>query len=184
MTTRPDLQPTLIGEHVIVRPVEPADWEEMFAVAADPKIWEQHPESDRYEEAVFRKYFDGALASGSAFSFIDKASGQLIGSSRYWGHDPDASEIEIGWTFLARNAEFKQLMLEHAFKFVETVVFWIGADNARSRRATEKIGGVLRKGICYRGEDESDPHVVYEIRANHFRNSEVPGKLSEHGKAG
>lgn len=173
MTTRPELQPTLVGERVIVRPVQPADWEGMLAAAADPKIWEQHPESDRYQEAVFRKYFDGALASGSAFTFLDKASGQIIGSSRYWGHDPDASEIEIGWTFLGRdywggryNAEIKQLMLEHAFKFVNTVVFWIGADNVRSRRATEKIGGVLRAGIYYRGEDESDPHVVYEIKAN------------------
>jgi len=34
----------------------------------------------------------------------------------------------------------KRLMLEHAFRFVENVVFLIGADNLRSRRAVEKIG--------------------------------------------
>ena len=173
MIVTPDLQPTLMGEHVIVRPVRAADWDGMFAAASDPKIWELHPESDRYQEAVFRKYFEGALASHSALTIIDKASGAIIGSSRYWGYDAERGEVEIGWTFLARdywggvfNAEVKKLMLDHAFTFVDTVVFWIGADNVRSRRATEKIGGVLRDGIVYRGEAEGDPHVVYEVRAN------------------
>lgn len=172
MTQTTDLQPTLIGERVIVRPVQSADWDGMFAAASDPKIWELHPEFDRFQESVFRKYFEGALASGSAFVFVDKASGEIIGSSRYWGFDAQKSEIEIGWTFLARdfwggayNAEIKRLMLEHAFNFVSTVVFWIGADNLRSRRATEKIGGVLRPGIFYRGEAGDDPHVVYEVTA-------------------
>lgn len=172
MTTQ-DLQPTLIGEHVILRPLAPADWEGMLAAASDPKIWEQHPESDRFKEAVFRNYFDGALASGSALTIVDKASARIIGSSRYWGYDDKAGEIEIGWTFLTRefwgglyNAEIKKLMLDHALTFAEVVVFWIGAENRRSRRATEKIGGVLRDGTYYRGEGKSDPHVVYEIRAN------------------
>ena len=171
MSSDADLQPTLIGERVIVRPVEAADWEGMFAAAADPEIWVLHPESNRYEEAVFRRYFEGALDSGSAFAFVDQASGEIIGSSRYYGHDEEASEIEIGWTFLARdywggsyNAEIKQLMLEHAFTFVDTVVFWIGETNIRSQRATEKIGGVRRDGIFYRDAAGDDPHVIYEIR--------------------
>ena len=171
MSSDADLQPTLIGERVIVRPVEAADWEGMFAAAADPEIWVLHPESNRYEEAVFRRYFEGALDSGSAFTFVDQASGEIIGSSRYYGHDEEASEIEIGWTFLARdywggsyNAEIKQLMLEHAFTFVDTVVFWIGETNIRSQRATEKIGGVRRDGIFYRDAAGDDPHVIYEIR--------------------
>ena len=172
MESDADLQPTLIGERVIVRPVEAADWDGMFAAASDPEVWVLHPESDRYQEDVFRRYFDGALESGSAFSFVDKESGQIIGSSRYYGYDEALSEIEIGWTFLARdywggsyNAEIKQLMLEHAFTFVDTVVFWIGEANIRSRRAVEKIGAVLRDGVHYRGVAGDDPHVVYEIRA-------------------
>ena len=171
MSSDADLQPTLIGEHVIVRPVEAADWEGMFAAASDPEIWVLHPEANRYEEAVFRRYFEGALDSGSAFTFVDKASGELIGSSRYYGHDEETSEIEIGWTFLARdywgglyNAEIKKLMLEHAFVFVDAVVFWIGEANIRSRRSVEKIGGVLREGIHYRRAAGDEPHVVYEIR--------------------
>ena len=58
-------------------------------------------------------------------------------------------EIEIGWTFLERacwggtyNGEMKQLMLDHAFRFVNRVVFLVGPQNVRSQRAVEKIGGV------------------------------------------
>ena len=166
-----DLQPTLIGERVIVRPLVATDWQGMFSAAADPKIWEAHPDSDRYEEGVFRMYFDAALASGSAFSFVDKEIGGVIGSSRFYGHDPIASEIEIGWTFLSRpywggsyNAEIKQLLLDHAFTFVDTVVFWVGETNLRSRRAMEKIGGVLRPGVRTRDVAGDAPYVVYEIR--------------------
>ena len=167
----PDLQPTLIGERVLIRPVVSEDWEGMFSVASDPKLWEQHPSRDRYREPVFRKFFEGALSSGSAFSLVERDGGKIIGSSRYHGHAPERSEIEIGWTFLGRaywggsyNREIKQLMLAHAFSFVETVVFWVGARNLRSRRAMEKIGGVLREGIMTRSITGDEPYVVYEIR--------------------
>ena len=167
-----NLQPSLTGECVIVRPLLASDWQGMFAAAADPKIWAAHPESDRYQEAVFRKYFAAALASGSAFSFVDKDSGDIIGSSRFYGYDAAASEIEIGWTFLSRdywggsyNAEIKQLMLNHAFSFVDTVVFWVGETNLRSRRAMQKISGVLRPGVHYRDVAGDAPYVVYEIRS-------------------
>ncbi len=143
----------------------------MFAAAADPAIWKQHPVPERYTEKVFRVYFDDAIACGSAFAFVDRQSCQVIGSSRYHGLDPVASEIEIGWTFLARdywggsyNAEIKQLMVEHAFRFVDTVVFWVGETNLRSRRAMEKIGGVLREGFHTRDVSGGEPNVIYEIR--------------------
>ena len=118
-----------------------------FAAASDPLIWELHPARDRYTEPVFRDYFDGAMASKSAFAFIERPTGLIIGSSRFHGYDPGGSEIEIGWTFLVRkhwggatNREVKRLMLDHAFTFVEKVVFWVGEDNLRSQRAMEKIG--------------------------------------------
>ena len=129
---KPDLQPTLIGEYTLIRPIAESDWKELFAAASDPLIWAGHPAKERYKEEVFRGYFEGALTSGSAFVFIDRTSGRIIGSSRYHGYDPDLSEIEIGWTFLVReswggrvNAEIKALMIGHAFGFVETVIFWI-----------------------------------------------------------
>jgi N-acetyltransferase len=145
-----ELQPHLVGDLLEVRPLQAEDWEPLFAVASDPLIWEQHPASDRYQERVFREFFREALETGGAFVVIDRKTNKIIGSSRYFGFDPSRSEIEIGWTFLARsywggeyNRELKSLMLDHAFRFVESVVFLIGATNVRSRRAIEKIGGVL-----------------------------------------
>ena len=166
-----DLQPTLEGNRVRIRPLSTADWPAAFAAASDPGIWEQHPASDRYTESVFRQYFDTAIESGSALAFVDLQSGSLFGSSRFHGLDSVASEIEIGWTFLSRdywggsyNSEIKRLMLRHAFLYVDTVVFWVGETNVRSRRAMEKIGGVLREGIQRRDISGNSPCVVFEIR--------------------
>lgn len=145
-----ELQPTLTGELLTLRPLRPADWADLYAVASDPLIWEQHPASDRWREEVFRLFFDEALDSGGALVAIDRAGSSIVGSSRFFGHDPVRREVEIGWTFLARshwggvcNREMKTLMLDHAFRFVDSVLFIVGPDNRRSQRAVEKIGGVL-----------------------------------------
>ena len=144
-----DLQPHLTGELIELRPLAPEDWDDLFAVASDPFIWEQHPESDRYKENVFKVFFREALECGGAFVVIDAQTQHIIGSTRFYGYDPDKSEIEIGWTFLARkywgggyNAEMKRLLLNHAFKFVESVVFFVGETNFRSQKAMEKIGAI------------------------------------------
>jgi len=144
-----DLQPHLTGELIELRPLAPEDWDDLFAVASDPLIWEQHPESDRYKENVFKVFFREALECGGAFVVIDGQTQHIIGSTRFYGYDPDKSEIEIGWTFLARkywgggyNAEMKRLLLNHAFKFVESVVFFVGETNFRSQKAMEKIGAI------------------------------------------
>ena len=148
-----DLRPNLIGELIELRPLRPEDWNDLFAVASDPLIWEQHPESDRYKEEIFKIFFREALECRGAFVIVDTTSQQIIGSTRFYGYDPEKSEIEIGWTFLARkywggryNRELKQLMLDHAFKFVESVVLLVGENNIRSQKATEKVGGI-RDGL-------------------------------------
>jgi RimJ/RimL family protein N-acetyltransferase len=144
-----DLQPHLKSELIELRPLTPNDWDELFAVASDPLIWEQHPERDRYKEDVFRVFFKEALDSGGAFVIIDRKTQRIVGSTRFYGLDPKKSEIEIGWTFLARrywggqyNAEMKLLLLNHAFQFVESVVFFVGEDNVRSQKAMEKVGAI------------------------------------------
>jgi RimJ/RimL family protein N-acetyltransferase len=170
----PDLQPTLTGETVLIRPLKAQDWPDLFAAASDPKIWELHPVRDRYQEKVFREYFDGAMQSGSAFAFVERASGTLIGSSRYHGYKPEVSEIEIGWTFLVQrlwggssNREIKRLMLGHAFAFADTVVFLVGEHNWRSQRAMEKIGGICRAKLESR-PSTGGSHVVFEITKAKF----------------
>lgn len=167
-----DLQPHLAGDLIEVRPLKPEDWESLFAVASDPLIWEQHPAQDRYQEEVFREFFREALASGGALVVIDRDTEKIIGSSRYFGFDPAKREIEIGWTFLARsywggkyNRQLKRLMLDHAFRFVDSVVFLIGPANTRSRKAVERIGGVMigRRNKT-NAEGETVESVVYQIK--------------------
>ena len=165
-----DLQPTLKGELLTLRPLRPEDFHDLYAVAADPLIWEQHPNRDRHREEVFRQFFHEALESGGALIVIDSDSDQVIGSSRYHAYDPEKSEIEIGWTFLARsrwgglyNREMKQLMLRHAFRFVKKVVFLVGPQNLRSQRALEKIGAVRADPRLDASRPDS---LVYQITAS------------------
>jgi RimJ/RimL family protein N-acetyltransferase len=167
-----NLQPTLKGDLLELRPLRDDDFDALFAVASDPLIWEQHPARDRYKEEVFRKFFRDALQSGGALVAIDTKDGRIIGSSRYHGYNADKREVEIGWTFLARshwggryNGEMKRLMLQHAFQFVNSVVFLIGPNNLRSRRAVEKIGGVH---VGSRPDATGRESVAYQITAPMF----------------
>jgi RimJ/RimL family protein N-acetyltransferase len=167
-----ELHPTLTGTLVELRPLREADFDELYAVASDPGIWELHPEQDRYRDDVFRSYFRRGIESGGAFVVIDRATGRIIGSTRYHDYDEGRSEIEIGWTFLARaywggvyNREMKTLMLRHAFRFVDSVIFRVGVQNWRSQRAMEKIGGV-RIGIAPRTPGAHDS-VIFQITKSH-----------------
>lgn len=146
----PDRQPVLTGERVAIRPMTAADWQPQFAVASDRELWAIHPAHDRWQEPVFRAFFDASLRSGGGLTILDAGSGAVIGGTRYGEWDRARGRIEIGWTFLARshwggtyNAELKRLMLDHIHRWVPTVTFVVGEGNLRSRRALEKIGAVL-----------------------------------------
>lgn len=172
-----DLQPSLKGELVELRPLRRGDFDALYAVARDPLIWEQHPVEDRYEEEGFRSFFEEALSAGGTLVVLEAGTGKVIGSTRFHGHDQGRKEVEIGWTFLARrywggryNGEMKRLMMEHAFRVVDSVVFLVGLENRRSQRSVEKLGAV-RAGI---GEDAGGrKSFVYRLRAADFRSGEL-----------
>ena len=167
-----DLQPTLHGTLINARPLRSEDFEALFLAASDPLIWAQHPEPDRYTREVFQTFFDGAMQSKGAFAVIDRASGLVAGSSRYCNLDVEAREVEIGYTFLRRafwggpyNGELKKLMLNHAFQFVDSVVFVVGENNVRSRKALEKIGATFAGTKAVAGRDgRTIPCVLYRIQ--------------------
>ena len=165
-----DLQPILKGPLLELRPLRAEDFHGLYAVAADPLIWAQHPVKDRYKGEVFRAFFREALECGGTLIAIDTKDGRVIGSSRFHGYDEERSEIEIGWMFLARshwggvyNGEMKQLMLRHAFRFVNSVIFLVGPENFRSQRAVEKMGGV-RVGLRPDGGGRNS--FIYQITAS------------------
>jgi len=170
-----DFQPTLEGNYVKARPLREDDKEELYAVAADPLIWWQHPNKNRNTEEEFSKFFVEALESGGTLLITDAKTDAVIGSSRFYGYDHHLSEIEIGWTFLSRsywggkyNGELKYLMLNHAFKYVKTVVFYIDDENVRSQKSVEKIGGVRKKDRDKKGR------IVYRIQKHNISDTIKP----------
>lgn len=164
-------QPILEDENVLLRPLQQSDFEELYKVASDPLIWEQHPNPDRYKREVFQNYFSGAMESGGAFAVYDVRSGELIGSTRFYDYDASEKKVLIGYTFIARkfwggvyNRAMKKLMMDYAFRYVDTVIYHIGANNMRSRKAMEKLGGKLvgSESVAYYGE-KANENCVYQI---------------------
>lgn len=160
----------------MLRPTRPDDWAAHWAIAADPLMWVVHPAWDRYQEPVFRAYFEANLASGGSLTTVDRATDAVIGASRYWEVDPATQSVEIGATYLARahwgseiNREVKRLMITHALRAVDAVTFRVGATNIRSRRALEKIGARLTEhtDISMMAGMPTE-HVIYEITRDEF----------------
>ncbi len=157
-----NLQPTLSNQFITLHPITINDFEALYIVAADPLIWEQHPDNLRYQKEVFKKYFDSAIESKGAFLIIDNRTNEIIGSSRYYELNETAKQIAIGYTFIARkywgtnyNLQLKKLMIEYALKFIDTVLFYIGKNNIRSQKAIQKIGASY---LC-----EKDNSLIYII---------------------
>ena len=167
-----NLQPRLENEFIRIVPLQADDFETLYAIASDPLIWEQHPNKDRYKREVFETFFKGAMESNGAFLVYDHKTGTPIGSSRYYEADEEKKTIAIGYTFLARdhwggtyNPALKSLMMEHAFRHFDAVIYHIGALNIRSQKAMEKLGGkkIAELEMEYYGEPNK-LNFVYEIR--------------------
>jgi len=142
-----NLQSILENDLVTLRPIVQKDFEPLFKVAADPLVWEQHQNKDRYTQEAFNQFFNEALASKGALVIVDNQTAHIIGSSRFRIIDEIESVIEIGWSFLGRdywggkyNRKCKKLMIDHALQSFERVVFYVNPKNFRSQRALEKLG--------------------------------------------
>jgi RimJ/RimL family protein N-acetyltransferase len=177
-----ELQPSLHNELIRLEPLQPDDFEALYAVASDPLIWEQHPAKDRYKRDVFAGYFKSGIECGGALRIIDATNGELIGSSRFYDLDEARSKVSVGYTFIARsrwarhfNRALKKLMLDHAFEFVNRVTFQVGRDNWRSRKAMEKLGGVYigEETIAYVPGEQASPNVIFKIDASDWTGSQA-----------
>lgn len=168
-----ELQPQqLANEFVILTPLKNEDFEQLYAVASDPLIWEQHPNPDRYKRDVFQNYFKGAMESGGAFLIKNAQNVEIIGCSRYYDYLPEKKEVKIGYTFFGRsswgkgfNKATKELMIRHAFTSVDIIIFHVGVNNFRSRRAMEKLGAELLgvEEVAYYGEPTRQ-NCVYAVK--------------------
>lgn len=176
-------QPELEGRHVLLRPMVRSDGPAIVDAASDGRLWELFytsvPDADGIET-----YLDTALAEkgfGRAMPFvvIEKASGKIIGATRYLRMNEDALRLEIGATFYAKrtqrtaiNSETKLLLLQHAFEVLNCQCVQIRTDafNFQSQRAIERLGakkdGILRNHAYLKGRLRD--LVVYSIIANEW----------------
>ncbi|KAB1231227.1 GNAT family N-acetyltransferase [Chryseobacterium viscerum] len=166
------IQPVLENEEFQLIPLQQGDFESLYEVASDPKVWEQHPNKDRYQKEVFKNFFTGAMESGGAFKIIEKATGDVLGSSRYYDFDEEDNHIFIGYTFYGTkswgkgiNPQVKKLMLDYIFQFVDKTHFHIGKENFRSQKALERLGGqkIAEEEVAYFAEP-TRTNFVYEIK--------------------
>lgn len=173
-----ELQPILQNEMVLLQPLTESDFEALYKVASDPLVWEQHPNKNRYQREVFQNFFTGAIESKGAFLIIKKENNEVIGSSRFYDVDSEKNSVAIGYTFFARhcwgttyNRAVKTLMLNHAFKFVDHVIFHVGAVNVRSQKAIERLGAVKigQEEIAYYGETDN-LNFIYRINKTDWKN--------------
>lgn len=145
------------------------DFKKLYSIANDPKIWEQHPENDRWKKNKFSLFFNNGLLNQFGLLIIfDKIQNKIAGSTRFYSLNESKNEIRIGFTFIKReywgtrmNFYVKELMISYAFKFIDNIYFDIGNNNFRSRKAIEKIG-------AYLFIDKSKGNVVYKLTKNNF----------------
>lgn len=171
-----DIQPTLVGRSITLRPLLKGDFSALYLAASDPVIWAIHPDSSRYKQDVFKeRFFEGAIACGGAFAVIDNESGRIIGSSRYYKWNPDTLEVSIGYTFLEKavwgsgiNHEMKELMLKHIFNTASIVWFGVGEINHRSRKAVEKLGATLSRKEERELDGKAYTQMYYKLTASDY----------------
>lgn len=166
-----NIQPLLENEKAILYPLQEKDFEALYAVASDPKIWELHPNNDRWNKEVFKTFFDLAIQSKGAFKIVDKTTGNTIGSTRLYNYNEQENSIFVGYTFYGVaywgkgiNRLVKTTMLDYIFQYVSKVYFHIGANNIRSQVAIERIGAdKIKEEVVAYPDGTSRLNFVYEI---------------------
>jgi N-acetyltransferase len=143
----------LEGSVVRLEPLEASHLEELCQVALDPRIWAWYVDEPKTRADVER-IVQAALTArdaGREMPFItrERASGRLVGSTRYLNLNPRRHAVEIGWTWVlpawqrtAVNTEAKYLMLRHAFEDLRCIRVELATDslNQASRNAILRLG--------------------------------------------
>ena len=137
---------TLSNGDFTLRPLTTEDFQEVYLAASDPEIWEQHPDKLRYSPYAFTKYFRKLVGSDLPYVIIDTTQQKVVGACCFYNFNPENKSVYLGYTFLEKaywgtgaNAQIKEMLLNHAFNFLDEVCFEVAESNLRSKRALEKI---------------------------------------------
>jgi len=146
-----DIKNNLENKNFILKLLNNKDFDLLYNIGKNKKIWEQHPENDRWKREKFKIFFNNGIKNiFGLYGIYDKSKNTIIGTTRYYSYSKKNKSIKIGFTFLTpeywgtdTNLQIKTLMLGYAFNYVENIYFDIGKNNIRSRKAIEKIGAIL-----------------------------------------
>jgi N-acetyltransferase len=154
---------TLEGTHVRLEPLALTHQPALAEIGLDEELWRWVPSLQVRTAEDMTAYIAHALAERDAgralpFATVDRATGRVIGSTRYTAIEPRHRRVEIASTWLGRawqrtaaNTEAKYLKLRHAFETLGCVRVELKTDalNERSRAAIRRIGareeGTLRQ---------------------------------------
>jgi len=150
---------TLTGAHVQLVPMQPEHADALWQAAQDESIWrwtlsriQSRADVDQYIAYALEQQ---ALGAQLPFVTVSRATGEIVGSTRFDEITPAHRRVEIGWTWIAPrwqrtaiNTEAKFLMLRHAFEIWQCVRVQLKTDalNERSQRAIARLGAV-REGV-------------------------------------
>ncbi|WP_348798197.1 GNAT family N-acetyltransferase [Flavobacterium adhaerens] len=167
-----NLQPVVLeNEFVKLIPLEENHFEELYTIASDPLLWEQHPIKDRYKIEVFKPFFEAGINSKGAFLILDKKKNETIGTTRFYDYMPEKSSVAIGFTFIGRefwggiyNQSTKKLLIDYAFQNVNSILFHVGAENIRSQKAVLKLGASKVREMNFPHNGVDILHYEYELK--------------------
>lgn len=159
---------TLEGEYVRLEPMESAHIDALTAAGGFEELWRltttRAVSRDEMLAYMMSAFADQSAGTALPFVTVDKASGKIVGSTRFGNIDTLNRRAEIGWTWVTPefqrtyvNSEAKYLMLRHAFEVWGCVRVELKTDvlNTKSREAMKRIGaieeGVLRKHALTQG---------------------------------
>ncbi|KVD96893.1 GCN5 family acetyltransferase [Burkholderia ubonensis] len=163
MTASPVLpeQPTLTGEHVELQPLNASHAQALLAAAADGQLWNLRvtvvPGPDTIDAYLATALQGRAEGTVMPFAIVERATGRVVGSTRFWKIDRKNRKLEIGHTWLGEsvqrsrvNTEAKWLLLTYAFETLRCVRVQFTTDelNEKSRAAILRLGakqeGIVR----------------------------------------
>lgn len=171
-TSNFNLQPEILENEITkLIPLKEEHFEALFEAASDPLIWEQHPSKDRYHREGFTAFFKAAMDSKGSFLILDKQTGEIMGTTRYYDYDPEKSSVGIGYTFITRkywggpyNSSNKKLLIDYAFQHVNSILFHVGAENFRSQKAVLKLGAEKVRDMVITANGIDMPYFEYELK--------------------
>ena len=171
-STEFNLQPEVLEDDIIkLIPLQENHFEELCKAASDPLIWEQYPIKDRYKLENFKPFFEGAINSNGAFLILEKATSEIMGTTRFYDYNAENLSVGIGFTFITRkfwggpyNKAVKKVMIDYAFESLNSVIFHVAFENHRSQKAVLKLGAEKINEVNFNMNGVDILHFEYELQ--------------------